>query len=264
MSSELSPIRVYVGTDPNHCDAESQAVLEWSIRKHASQPVEITWLMLSNDPGSPFYQWDTRAWATPFSGTRWAVPELCGFEGKAIYCDSDFIFLADIAELWNQYIPEDKVAIGEGGNAWRMCCCMFDCSVAQLYIPPIAQMRQDSSIHGRLNQDFRNKHLVQFSQGDWNNLDAARGEKLKDIKALHYTCMNSQPQLEYALPRLEAAGLKHWFDGATRPHPRADVRELFRRLLSEADEHGYSVDRYIQHEPFGEVKKRSFKGRAKV
>jgi len=73
-------IKIFVGCAPNYEDAESQAVLEWSIRKHASQPVEITWMMLSNDPETLFTQWETNKWSTPFSGLRWAVPELCDFK----------------------------------------------------------------------------------------------------------------------------------------------------------------------------------------
>lgn len=251
-------IRVFVGTAPNHEDAESQAVLEYSILKHSSEQVEIVWMMLSRDPTSPFYEWETSRWATPFSGLRWAVPELCGFKGKAIYMDSDFIVLDDIAKLWHQEIRGDAVAIGKGGNEWRMCCSLFDCQKAARYIPPIARMKESSSIHGVLNQRFRHEHLVQPFVGDWNNLDARHGEKLSDIQALHYTCMNTQPQLKHALPRLQAAGLKHWFDGPTGPHPRADVQQLFDDLLAEAAEMGITPTRYTGHQPFGEVIKRSF------
>lgn len=258
--------RIFVAGDPNHCDVESQMVLEWSVRKYASIDVEITWMMLSNDPESPFYGWDTKSWATTFSGLRWAVPELCNFEGRAIYCDSDVIFLADVRELWEQQdpLPAGKVAIGKGGNEWRMCVCLFDCERAKAHIPSIAKMREDSSVHGRMNQHFRSNGLVQPFQGDWNNLDARHGESLSDIKVLHYTCMNTQPQGEYAVPRLAALGRKHWFDGEVSPHPREDVRELFRSLLKEAADEGYTVDRYTQHPLFGNINKRSFKGRARV
>lgn len=260
----MSVARIFVGTDPNHCDAESQAVLEWSIRKYASIDVEITWMMLSNDPKSPFYGWETSEWATSFSGLRWAVPELCGYKGKAIYCDSDFIFLADIRELWEQTPIHPAVAIGRGGKEWRMCCCLFDCERASCHIISIDELKKDSKTHAWFNSAFRANSLVQPFVGDWNNLDACHGEKLSDIKALHYTCMNTQPQLENALPRLERAGLKHWFDGVVRPHPREDVRALFRKLLIEAAFNGYEIAKYTQHEPFGDIKKRSFKGRSKV
>lgn len=260
-----STVRVFVGTDPNHCDAESQAVLEWSIRKHASIDVEITFMMLSNDPESPFYGWDTKTWATTFSGFRWAVPELCNFEGRAIYCDSDFIFMADIRELWEQVMSPGAVAIGKGGVHWRLCCCLFDCARARGHIPSLDKLRADSGSHGRMNQHFRAHKLVQGfgGGGDWNCLDGKR-EKGMALKALHYTCMNTQPQLPYALPRLEAAGLKHWFDGNTQPHPLEWVRNLFSDLLREATEHGHGIEKYMQEPPFGKIDKRSFKGRTKV
>jgi hypothetical protein len=56
-------IRIFVGCSANHDDLESQAVLEYTLRKHASQPLKITWMMQSHDPDSWFYVgkggWDT-------------------------------------------------------------------------------------------------------------------------------------------------------------------------------------------------------------
>lgn len=258
--------RVFVGCSPNYEDAESQAVLEYSIRKHASIDVDITWMHLSRDPASPFFGWDSHRWATPFSGFRWAVPELCGFEGRAIYCDSDFIFLSDIRELLTQQdpLPPGKVALGLGGNNWRMCCSVFDCARAGEHIPLIDVMKQDSGIHPQLNSKFRSQGLVQPFIGDWNNLDGKDGKPLYEMDALHYTCMNTQPHLEYAIPRLERQGIRHWFDGEVAPHPREDVRGLFRHLLHDAGNHGFEISRYMQHEPFGAIDKRSFAGRTRV
>lgn len=255
-----SPIRVFIACAPNYEDAESQAVLEWSIRKLASMPVEITFMHLSNDTESPFYGWETSGWATPFSGFRWAVPELCGFKGRAIYMDSDFIFLADIAELWTQELHGDSVAIGKGGDEWRICCCLFDCEKAEPHMTPINIMKTDSRLHGRMNMHFRKSKIVQTFVDDWNNLDCRKGESLNDIKALHYTRMGTQPQIPYALPRLESMGLSHWFDGDIAPHPRQDITDLFGQLLIEAAENGYPVDKYMRHELFGPINKRSFKG----
>ena len=116
-------VKLFVGVSSNGEDAESQAVLEYSVRKNSSMPVEIVWMKQTNDESSPLYGWATYTWATPFSGYRWAVPELCGFKGKAIYCDSDFIWLDDIAKLWNQEFEPGKVVMAKAGdNAWRYCC----------------------------------------------------------------------------------------------------------------------------------------------
>jgi len=255
-------VRIFVGCDPNHCDAESQAVLEWSIRKHATAPVEITWMMLSQDPASPFYGWDTRTWATTFSGFRWAVPYLAGYEGLAVYMDSDFIVLSDVVRLVTEEAPWGRyVATGIGGRAWRMCCSVWDCARARDHLPSIGQMRGESAWHGRLNQRFRVEELVQPFAGDWNNLDGRNGKPLSQIDALHYTRMSTQPHLPYAKQRLAAAGRRHWYDGETGPHAREDVQRLFDDLFSEAIDNGFLPSRYTQHEPFGEVLKRSFAGR---
>ena len=253
--------RIFVGCAPNHEDAESQAVLEWSVRKHSSMPVEINWMKLSNNPKSAFFVWDTRHWATPFSGFRWAVPSLCSYHGKAIYMDSDFIVLDDIAKLWNQEFQKDKIIIAKGGSEWRICCSMWDCRAAEPYIAHYETLRASPDSHHNMTKFLRGSDLVQSFEGDWNNLDARAGERLCDISALHYTNMASQPQLEYAIPRLAANGQRHWYDAPTKPHPREDVRSLFAELLQEAGVNGYPVSRYTTGPTFGEVDKQQFRVR---
>lgn len=256
----LRRIRIFVGCAANHEDLESQAVLEWSIRKYSSLPYEITWMSLSADPASPFYGWRTENWATPFSGFRWAVPQLAGYVGNAIYMDSDFIVLADLADLWAQSFEPGKVVLAKGGTNWRLCCSVWDCVRAQRYIPDINVLRSDPDSHRRMHAQFGAKSaLVQPFQGDWNNLDGRDGKPLSEIKALHYTDMRTQPQLEFACPRLQAEGLPHWYDGSTGVHPRADIRELFASLLAEAAENGYGIERYATRPRLGTAyRKRSF------
>ncbi|KAB0627773.1 glycosyl transferase, partial [Burkholderia stagnalis] len=36
-----SPIKIFVGCDPNNCDLEQMMVLDYSVRKHTKHPVEI-------------------------------------------------------------------------------------------------------------------------------------------------------------------------------------------------------------------------------
>ena len=255
-------IKIFIGCAPNHDDAESQAVLEWSIRKHVTKPVEITWMRLSQDPQSPFNGWNSTSWATPFSGLRWAVPELCNFEGRAIYMDSDFIVLADLAELWNQEIPDGKVVLAKGGGNWRLCMSLWDCARAEKYMMPIEKMKKKSNSHQTMGGRFSGSSgLVHPFAGDWNNLDARHGESIDNIKALHYTRMSTQPQLQYALPRLKKNGQRHWFDGHVSAHPRGEVIWLFDHYLKEAADNGYMVEKYTRHEPYGPVMKQRFGGR---
>ncbi|NIQ01583.1 MAG: glycosyl transferase [Nitrospinaceae bacterium] len=256
-------LKIFIGCAPNHDDVESQAVLEWSIRKHASRPVDITWMRLSQDPESPFHGWNTCAWPTPFSGFRWVVPELAGYEGRAIYMDSDFIVLADLAELWDQQFQPGKAVLAKGGGNWRLCMSLWDCAAAKPHTVPIEKLKVNPSNHQKMASRFSaGSGLIQPFKGDWNCLDARNGEDLNRIKALHYTRMSTQPQLEYALPRLSKSGGCHWYDGRTAKHPRQDVRDMFARYLKEAEANGYGIERYMQHEPFGSIHKQRFGGRA--
>jgi hypothetical protein len=47
--------------------------------------------------------------STEFTFTRFLVPELCNFDGWALFCDSDIIFIEDIKELFDQ--ADNKYAV---------------------------------------------------------------------------------------------------------------------------------------------------------
>src|SRR5690606_38490227 len=132
-------VKVFVGCDPNDCDLEQMMVLDYTLRKHSSLPVEVHWMQLSRDPQSFWYSspetgegWRTEAWTTPFSGFRWGIPAFCDYRGKAIYMDTDVMVLCDIAELWNQSFSDGKVVMAKGGEeSWRFCVSMWDCERAK-------------------------------------------------------------------------------------------------------------------------------------
>ena len=253
-------VKLFVGCSANGEDAESQAVLEYTVRKNSSLPVDIVWMKQTHNQTSPLYGWSTYTWATPFSGFRWAVPELCNFEGKAIYCDSDFIWLSDIAKLWNQRFQPGKVVMAKGGdNSWRYCSCLWDCSAAQEYLLPISRMKALRESHQRMMSFFsQNQTIVQPFEGTWNCID---GEDLPidKIDALHYSSMSNQFHLKYAIPRLEKSNWHHWFDGRILPHWRTDLQQLFDNLLLEAESKGYTVENYLpsHNEFFGDYIKES-------
>jgi hypothetical protein len=254
-------IRVFVGCDPNHCDLESQAVLEWSIRKHASQPVEITWMRLSHDPASPWSGWNTKEWTTTFSGFRWAIPEVCGFKGRAIYTDSDVIFMADIAELWRQEFRPGKAVMAKGGGSWRLCVSMWDCEAARQWVLPLGELKANPHSHAIMTQRVRSGKWVQAFDGNWNCLDGENYNPLSnpEVKAIHYTSIGSQPHLRYAIARLKAKGLSHWYDGRIERHWRPDLVTLFDELFEEAKANGYPPERYADVPRFGDFQKRSLK-----
>jgi len=257
-------IKLFVGCSSNGEDAESLAVLEYSVRKNTKENVDITWMRANHDPDSPWGGWDMRTWATPFSGFRWAIPEACGFEGQAIYCDSDFIFLNDLSGLWNQPFKPGVAVMAKGGeDSWRYCCAKWNCEAAitKEVLLPLSRMKKIPESHQRMMGFFsQNRQVVQPFEGSWNCID---GENLTadEIDALHYSDMGTQFHLKYAIPRLEKMGRKHWFDGEVRPHWRTDLQELFDQYLKEAEKAGFKVADYIpgDNASFGEYNKQSQK-----
>jgi hypothetical protein len=255
-------IKLFVGCAANGEDAESLAVLEHSVRKNTKADVDITWMKVNHDSESPWGGWNMTTWATPFSGFRWAIPEACNFEGQAIYCDSDFIFLSDLQELWDQPFEKGKVVMAKGGeDSWRYCCAKWDCSKAGQYLLPLSRMKNIPQAHQRMMAFFsQNRQVVQSFEGNWNCID---GEDLTldKIDALHYSDMSSQFHLKYAIPRLEAEGKKHWFDGKIREHWRKDLQEIFDEYLTEAIAAGFTLEKYIpgNNAAFGEYNKQSQK-----
>jgi hypothetical protein len=256
-------IRVFVGCDPNHCDVESQQVLEYSLRKNTKQKVDITWMMLSKEPSSPWYSdgikgWQTSEWATTFSGFRWAIPEVCEFKGRAIYMDSDVIIKADIAELWNQKFEPGKAVLAKGGGSWRLDVCMWDCKAAKQIVSPLQLMMSEKMAHQRMSGKVRGGSFVQQFNGNWNCLDGEAYKSLDDpeIKAIHYTNIGTQPQLRHSLPRLKANNQQHWYNGKVERHWRNDLIVLFDKLFEEANQSGYTSAKYLQHPKFGKVTKK--------
>ncbi|WP_287906811.1 glycosyltransferase [Acinetobacter sp.] len=255
-------IKIFVGCDPNNCDLEQLMVLEHSVRKHTQHNVEFIWMQLSHDINSPWYSdqetnqgWSTAKWATPFSGFRWAIPELCDFKGRAIYMDADVVVLCDIAELWSHPMTDEAIVIAKGGkSSARLCTCVWDCAKAKEYLPSLDEIRSNPDSHKNLMRLIKEKpQLVESYQDSYNNID---GEDLtiEQIKVLHYSDMGTQFSHKYAIPRLAKMNQKHWFDGKIMPHPRQDLIKLFDEYYAEALKLGYKPENYLI-EPYGTFSK---------
>lgn len=257
-------IKIFVGCDPNNCDLEQMMVLDYSIHKHTKQPVEIVWMQLSRNPNSFWYSnpekgegWHTELWPTPFSGFRWAIPEYCGFEGRAIYMDADMIVLSDLAELWQHPISKKAIVAAKGKKQIkRLCTSLWDCNKAKNELPSVETLKSDPFSHRKMMQYIKDHpKLVQPFNDSYNCIDG-EGMPIEKIKILHYSDMGTQFSHAYSIPRLKNSGLNHWFDGEILLHPRTDLIELFDRYYQEALESGYKVENYAI-EPFGKFPKRT-------
>lgn len=85
-------IRIFLGFDQR--EALAFHVCSQSIIEKASEPIAIHPL------ASSLFKGLEGDGSTDFLLSRYLVPQLCGFEGWAIFMDGDMVVDADIAELW--------------------------------------------------------------------------------------------------------------------------------------------------------------------
>lgn len=91
--------KVFIGYDKTNDIA--YRILRYSIEKHWSRPVEIRPIVLSELEERHGYRRPADPLAsTEFTYTRFLVPLLCGYQGKALFMDNDMLCLADINELF--------------------------------------------------------------------------------------------------------------------------------------------------------------------
>jgi hypothetical protein len=253
------PVRIFVGTPANNEDLECQAVLDFSLRRHASLPLDITWLMVSRDPTSFWYSdpktqngWNTQSWATPFSALRWGIPAACGFQGRAIYMDSDMIAMSDIVELWKQQIPPGKALLAKGDAQVISCVMLMDCAALRPKLQDIDLLRSVSGKYREVCDEVAD--VAARYTGNWNCRDGEHYATIydPDVKVLHYSAIPTQPNHHHARTRLAAEGKTHWYPGPDRPHPRPEVQTLFDATLAEAIAAGRGPEHFRVAQEFGD------------
>lgn len=122
----MTPLRVYIGFDSR--EELAYRVAEKSLRKWSSVPVTVTPLLISRlaesgllrrptDLRGQRYDILSNAPATTeFAISRFLVPIL-GQTGWVLFCDSDIVFLGDVAELFEYRNPAFAVMCVKHENA---------------------------------------------------------------------------------------------------------------------------------------------------
>lgn len=222
---------IYVGSDERQADAE--LVLEYSVRKHASIPVEFVW-MRGSDEGTPWHGWEfnwqynkdknnpvlnNTHWHTQFTVFRYAIPEVHGYKGRAIYMDSDMVMLKDIATLWEMPMKRPWKCISQK----RTCVSLLDTGAFKdlAWWPKLKQLRstRHSGFYYRellAKNDFLDQTLPEW----WNCAD---GIGFNDKTAvLHFTGVETQPW-------------EPWKDRINyKPHKRPGLAKLWHDYHREA------------------------------
>jgi lipopolysaccharide biosynthesis glycosyltransferase len=93
-----APFRIFIGWDAR--EPEAYEVAKFSLERHASLPVDVRPIKQAElrEQGLYARNADPLA-ATEFTYTRFLTPHLAGFTGHALFCDCDFLWTGDIAEL---------------------------------------------------------------------------------------------------------------------------------------------------------------------
>lgn len=221
-------IKIFIGTSANGEDRDIEMVLEYTLRKNTEVELDITWMRQTNDKDNFWGGWNTPRWSTPFSGYRWAIPEACKFEGRAIYMDEDQINFKDINVLHSINMAGKPFAARRGYRfgGHEFCVMVFDNAKAQKFLPPVNWMKVNADAHHACIATFSgSQQHVQDMDPRWNCLD---GEQypVEDIWHLHYTKMNSQPWQPA------------WFQGKAEEHVRKDIKDLYFEKVEEAKQAG--------------------------
>jgi lipopolysaccharide biosynthesis glycosyltransferase len=100
-------MKVFVGYDTRE-DIAWQVCKHSIISKNKNADVQPLKLLTLQEQGWYTRQED-KLGSTEFTFSRFLIPELCNFNGWALFCDCDIIFLEDIKTLFDQ--ADDKYAV---------------------------------------------------------------------------------------------------------------------------------------------------------
>ena len=96
-------MKIFIGYDSKQ--AEASKICEFSLRHNSSVPLDIYHLDTNElRKAEKYFRADGDPSSTEFTYSRFLVPHLMGYEGFAMFVDSDFLFLDNITKLWDQII----------------------------------------------------------------------------------------------------------------------------------------------------------------
>ena len=192
-------IRVFIGYDSRETVAYN--VLAHSINRHASAPVAITPVMLSQLEGV-FRREKNPLQSTEFSFSRFLAPWMCDYQGWAIFMDCDMLVREDIAKLWalrddryavqvvkHTHVPKEEVKfLGAVQTKYEKknwsSVMLMNCAKCKALTPEFVNTASGMELH-----QFKwlgNDDLIGELPSKWNHLVAYDPHRT-DASLLHYT-----------------------------------------------------------------------------
>lgn len=199
-------IKVFIGSGEASLIERKTAI--HSLRKHTKRNLDIyvfngTHNAVRLNEGEPFLApMSLRVKfrnITEFSLYRYLIPELCNYQGKAIYIDSDTVCLSDIGELFDtQMDGADFLAKHEaypGEELWALSVMLIDCQRCRFDLErTITEV--DAGLYSMkdfscMSPRFLAHHPYTIGRLDpvWNVFDQWDDR----TKLIHYTNLYTQP-----------------------------------------------------------------------
>ena len=206
---------VYIGYDPK--EETAYQVLKFSLERISSKNirvvpirkniVELMGLYRRESEmidGQPYDVIDGRPFSTEFSFTRFLVPALMNFKGWALFCDCDFIFLSDVADLiknvdeskavycvQHDYTPKEKhkmdgkIQTIYPRKNWSSCV-LWNCGhpANALITPKIASNETGAFLH---RFQWLPDNLIGEFPIEWNWLEGEYDKPDTPPAVIHYT-----------------------------------------------------------------------------
>lgn len=202
------PIKIFIGSGEQ--SLLERKVLIYSIKKHTQRPLDLyvfngthNSIEKEGQPPQPIplslqLKYKNK---TEFSLYRYLVPELCSFQGKAIYVDSDMICLRDIGELYDtplegyDFLAKPQVYDGNSEPLWATSVLLMDCERLRFDLEKIFE-EIDQRLYtyydfSRFAKEFLFYHPYRIGPLDpaWNSFDRMDSH----TKLIHYTDLFTQP-----------------------------------------------------------------------
>lgn len=190
--NSLEPVRIFVAATP--AEWLPMKVLEFSIREQTDLPVELS-AIYTYSRAIPIPKDPANRARTPFSFQRFLIPELCNFQGKAIYMDADMQVFQNIESLWNSpFNGSDLQTVGSavGERRSQFSVVLLDCAQLQWRVEEIvAQLDNGTLDYQALMFEMKVARSISYGIPEkWNSLEYF---KAGHTCLLHYTDMNIQP-----------------------------------------------------------------------
>jgi hypothetical protein len=188
------PVRIFIGADPTQLLGAK--MFEYSVRRFAS--VSVTCQIIDNT-GLPIPRDPNRRSRTGFSFSRFKIPKLCGYRGRAIYVDADMQVFTDIKDLWSRefndaWLLYSELSQSSGDRIPQYSVMLLDCE--KLKWDPVGlinELDSEKYDYKELMTQFammppeRKQPFLEF---EWNSLEHYEEGK---TKLIHYTDMPTQP-----------------------------------------------------------------------